>query len=737
MVETAQNIWRDKTNPADPSSADWKPVKSEIRSWGTWIENSTAGGLISTILWSTLSTITPTQNRNAGEVVGPDAGTHTDPVTSTVVNNVGRYSYVTGTGWQRVGDLTYTILQNNITTVSNNLSTETTNRTNADLALQANIDAEEDARIAADEAIVDSFDTILEDQLGLPVFDEKAADVLAAAKDGSAILYVDFDGNLVDNSYAVMFDEYLLFAVVAKDNTLLYGIGFDGRIYPASINQTENKIYTYDGKVVGLIDSTKRIKITNEDLPAGSEYGSMYGDEKNLYYIVDDGTTATINRVYIYPSSTLVSSTMNHVVFYGQSLSRPGVSGTAYSGFRTPISPGVVLMFGGPTGFYTNGNGDEVDLPTPIEWLDNIVDGYDVGYSTNSPCAGAAAAAVNTSIYGTTSKGMLITNAARGGMPFVNLQKGSTFLDGLPWKNLALGWYRAKIIAQLLNKTYVPYGFAMIYGEADRINTAQTYYSYGAILKEDVKNDMGDGTIVPITMCQTSNWTKYNIEFSGPPLAQLQLALNDPDFICPGPKYMYDYAVDGLHLQSHSSANIGYKHMLFLNRKKQGLDYKPAYVTSASISGAVITLNVHVLTAPLVIDTSLVSDPGNYGIVWNQVGGTARSIQSVSVSGTTITVTLDGDPGMFTDGVTDENGFVMSGTFIGIADRGVSGNAGGRTTGPRTCIRDSFVAVDPLGQDCHNYLCHQQVAIKSLSVTSVGTVVSGTAIPGSSVSGTI
>lgn len=40
MVKLANEIWRDKTNPSDPSSADWKPVKADIREWGTWVESS-------------------------------------------------------------------------------------------------------------------------------------------------------------------------------------------------------------------------------------------------------------------------------------------------------------------------------------------------------------------------------------------------------------------------------------------------------------------------------------------------------------------------------------------------------------------------------------------------------------------------------------------------------------------------------------------------------------------------
>lgn len=55
-------------------------------------------------LYADLAAVTGTAGQSAG--VFADTGTHTDPVVGGTVNNSGVYSYVEGSGWQRVGELT-------------------------------------------------------------------------------------------------------------------------------------------------------------------------------------------------------------------------------------------------------------------------------------------------------------------------------------------------------------------------------------------------------------------------------------------------------------------------------------------------------------------------------------------------------------------------------------------------------------------------------------------------------
>ena len=52
--------------------------------------------------------------------------------------------------------------------------------------------------------------------------------------------------------------------------------------------------------------------------------------------------------------------------------------------------------------------------------------------------------------------------------------------------------------------------------------------------------------------------------------------------------------------------------------------------------------------------------------------------------------------------------------FIGIADIGVSGAAGGPLTGPRSCLRDSSSDLDAYGQPVFNWACHQRIAVTAV-----------------------
>ncbi|HDS1791865.1 TPA: hypothetical protein QEM65_005389, partial [Pseudomonas putida] len=81
-------------------------------------------------------------------------------------------------------------------------------------------------------------------------------------------------------------------------------------------------------------------------------------------------------------------------------------------------------------------------------------------------------------------------------------------------------------------------------------------------------------------------------------------------------------------------------------------------------------------SGPLVIDTVNVTDPGNLGIRYVDDSGVA-TIQSVKLLGdNTLEVTLSAVP-------TGAN------PYVGIADIGTVGAAGGPVTGPRACLRDS------------------------------------------------
>ncbi|GKI52269.1 hypothetical protein AAHX31_07575 [Klebsiella pneumoniae] len=106
-------------------------------------------------------------------------------------------------------------------------------------------------------------------------------------------------------------------------------------------------------------------------------------------------------------------------------------------------------------------------------------------------------------------------------------------------------------------------------------------------------------------------------------------------------------------------------------------------------SGTTITIPVAGCVGDLVIDTSRVSDPGNYGFVL-----TGATIASVAVSGS-------GSAAKIVITKTDST----TATAISYASQGIAGQNPGPVTGSRGCIRDSQTGTSLSGLPLYNDLC--------------------------------
>jgi hypothetical protein len=264
---------------------------------------------------------------------------------------------------------------------------------------------------------------------------------------------------------------------------------------------------------------------------------------------------------------------------------------------------------------------------------------------------------------------------------------------------------RARIICSLRKIEYEARYVSFIHGETDRDKVKSVYKGYMSELQLDLTGDVnaasgGSGDVI-LVLDQTSNWTAFaDVTTSEIPQAQLEVALEQPaKILCVGPKYHLPTSADGVHLTNASSRRLGSYHGRMIARHKNGQTSLPLHCVSASRSGAVITLAMHVPVGPLVLDTAAVSNPGNYGFSWSQTGGTFRSIQSVEVNGNNVAVTLDGDPGE------------LSASSISIAMNGLVGDKGGPTSGPRACLRDSATDLDSAGVAMPNWACHQIISL--------------------------
>lgn len=248
---------------------------------------------------------------------------------------------------------------------------------------------------------------------------------------------------------------------------------------------------------------------------------------------------------------------------------------------------------------------------------------------------------------------------------------------------------------------HVPY-VDWIQGENDRTSLPGVYTAALAQLQTDLDTDLraisGQSSVIPMLIDQISNWTAYNIPTSNVPLEQLEIARQYPRrFYCAGPKYWLE-TVDKIHLASLNSRRLAAMHARVGSAAMQGIEWLPTHCVSAARSGAVITLKFHTPDGRLVADTMNVSDPGNLGIRWADDTSSASVIGVLVNLDNTVTVTLSAAP-------TGANG------YIGIADVGVSGAAGGPTSGPRACLRDSSADLCGDSLPLYNWACHQRINI--------------------------
>lgn len=286
------------------------------------------------------------------------------------------------------------------------------------------------------------------------------------------------------------------------------------------------------------------------------------------------------------------------------------------------------------------------------------------------------------------------------GEPLLAMSNGvnNTAYSGLkrgtaPWTRLVnmLESYGARIGGSFL-------GLAVIHGESDRLSS--TYCTDLAEWQSDMEAlsaRVGTGTSVPLYVSQMSSCTFYtttSLDTCVAPMQQYTCAKNNPDILLVGPKYHLTHP-DGVHLTNATSRRHGEEIGKAMAHGPTWTGLRPSAV---SANGAAISITFHVPVPPLVLDTSAVSDPGNYGFTYTDAG-TPPAISSVELAGDdTVVVTLASTP-------TGEN------RRIRYAYTGTSGASAGPTTGMRGNLRDSDTTTCGSGTMLRNWSVHFEEAV--------------------------
>lgn len=373
-----------------------------------------------------------------------------------------------------------------------------------------------------------------------------------------------------------------------------------------------------------------------------------------------------------------VAATLHHLLIGGQSLSTGSgsmVVSTIQPFANVSFTPGVRTGPDGLTGF----------IPLIETW--NGAEGETIA---------SGAANLVTELEQTRGAVHRILASAHGvgGQPYVALKKGTgPYAIGMAQVTAGAA------IAPTLGDAYAVRAVAIVHGESDHLAGNLAYADDLLAWQDDYETDIqaltGQTLPVPLFYCQMSSWTAFSSTTSRIPGEQLAAARARPDrMFVVGPKYFFPY-VDGVHLSGDGERWLGeYYAKVYRRVLIAGEPWRPLQPRTITRDANVFMIAFDVPAPPLVLDTTLVTDPGNFGFEYTDSSGAPPAITEVAlVDATTVRVTLAAPP-------TGGN------KRLRYAYTGVLMQPAGPTTGPRGNLRDSDPTPSRHGYLLYNWAVH-------------------------------
>jgi hypothetical protein len=316
-----------------------------------------------------------------------------------------------------------------------------------------------------------------------------------------------------------------------------------------------------------------------------------------------------------------------------------------------------------------------------------------------TPCAGFAKWLADAR---PSTEAILSATVAVGGTTYVNIKSGTVSYD-----NLLRTVRRGAFIAACNGLAYDVPAVCWKHGESNSSGTSEaTYKSNLVTLASDLRTDIqaitGQASGPVLVTSQYTSWGKFSVTQSGVALALLTAAIDNPThIICAGPDYILDHASDNIHLSNIGALHSGEYYARAVKEFLADGSWLPLYPTAAVRTGDTIVATFNVPVEPLVLDTTTLTNPGNYGIEWIDNGdGNTPTISSVTVTGDDeLTIVLSTTP-------------TGTGQKLGFA-RTVALNTGSDiNVGPRTNIRDSSTDVSIYdAAPLYNWCCVSEIAV--------------------------
>lgn len=394
------------------------------------------------------------------------------------------------------------------------------------------------------------------------------------------------------------------------------------------------------------------------------------------------GMTCATDQPCVY--GECVATTLHHLLITGQSLSM-GAAAPVVS----IVQPYSNVMFN--TGVRAGG----VNLTSFVPLLEAFVAGE--GETIASGFA-------NLLTESTGGLGMGLTSLASahgiGGQPYTVLRKGTAaYANGMAQVTAGA------MLAAAASETYAVRAVAVIHGESDHGGGNQNYdqnlLEWQSDYEADVRTITGQSAPVPMFTDQMSSFTALGSATSTIPIQQLAAAAERPDRIyIVAPKYMLGYVADGVHLTGDGERMLGeYYAKAWRRVLVDGEPWLPLSPRAVQRDGAVITVDFNVPAPPLVLDTTLVTDPGAFGFAFSDSSGAAPTIAAVAiVDEDTVSVTLSAEP-------------IGGNKRLRYAMTGSTGALAGPTTGARGNLRDSDATVSLAAYPLFNWCVHFDEAV--------------------------
>lgn len=396
----------------------------------------------------------------------------------------------------------------------------------------------------------------------------------------------------------------------------------------------------------------------------------------------DCGQLCPIGQPCVY--GACVDAAIHHLLIGGQSLSVGALSQVV-----STVQPHGNLSFN--TGVRAGAAGLTGLIPLVETWQDNLGE---------TIASGAANLVAELELARGEDHVILASAHGVGGQPYAALKKGTApYAAGMAQVTAGVA------ITSALGQPYAVRAVAIIHGESDHLGGNLTYaedlLAWQSDYEADVKAITGQAHPVPMLLCQMSSYTAFGQATSRIPGEQLAAADARPDRIfVVGPKYFLPYVPDGVHLTGEGERWLG-EHYAKVYRRVliDGAPWRPLRPALVARAGAVITVRFDVPAPPLVLDETLVSNPGNFGFEYTDASGAPPAITAVELIGPdTVQITLAIEP-------------IAGNRALRYAYTGVPGQAAGPMTGARGNLRDSDATPSRHGYPLYNWAVHFSVPV--------------------------